>query len=121
MTFRRWIYHATEEPKIINSDEFESYESEGWADSPARFLNLEDVGIDKEKTDAGDEQETAKAQQALDAVEGVVQSINGALNLELMNKEELEDYAREHFGVELDRRKRIKTLLKQVKELAGVE
>ena len=30
--YRRWIYHKTEEAKIINSDEFKTYEDDGWKD-----------------------------------------------------------------------------------------
>ena len=116
----RWIYHATKAPQIIKDSEFERMEAEGWADSPARFLQLETLGIDKAKTDAGDEQETQKAQQALDAVEGVVASLNGALNLDRLDKNELEEYAREHFGVELDKRRSRKRLVADVRALIEV-
>ena len=107
--FRRWIYHATEEPKIINNSEFEEYEKEGWADTPAKFVKMDEVGIDAD--------DPAMVQQFGEAVEGVKNSLNGALNLEAMNKDELEAYAMEHYGVELDKRKNNKKLLKQVKEL----
>jgi hypothetical protein len=74
--FRRWIYHATNEPQVINSNEFENYKKDGWADSPAEFLNKKDVGIDEEKLDSGDFQETMKAQQVMDSIEGVKDSLN---------------------------------------------
>jgi hypothetical protein len=117
MSYRQWIYHETEQPKIIDSDDLASYVEDGWADSPAQFLKLESVGLDKDKIAAGDEEEAAKAQQALDAVEGVVASLNGALNLEKMKKAELEAYALEHFGVDLDKRRTKKALIKQINEL----
>lgn len=117
MSFKQWIYHETKQPKIIQSDDFEDHEALGWADSPARFLKLESVGIDKKKVDAGDEQELEKAQQALDAVEGVVASLNGALNLESFNKDELEIYARDHFSLELDKRRSKKRLIEEIKTL----
>jgi hypothetical protein len=114
--FRRWIYHATEEPKVISSNEFEDYKKEGWADSPAEFLNKKDVGIDEEKLDSGDFQETMKAQQVMDSIEGVKDSLNGALNLDNMTKVKLESYARKHLGIELDRRKKKSTLIDTIRE-----
>jgi hypothetical protein len=89
----------------------------GWADSPARFLKLESVGISQEKIASGDLHESAKAQQALDSVEGIKDYLNGALNFSKMTKEELETYANKHFGVDLDRRLKPNTMIKQIKEL----
>jgi hypothetical protein len=106
---RTWIYHETEEPMIVEREEFESYEKKGWKDSPAYFIKLPDVGVDPD--------DAMKVQEFGEAVEGVVNSINGALNIENMDKDELEDYAREHFGTELDKRQRLKTLRKQVQAL----
>ena len=115
--FKRWIYHETKEPRIINDSEFERFEALGWADSPAKFLKLETIGISQKKIDDGDEDEAAKAQQTLDAVEGVKESLNGSLNLDSMNKNELETYAKEHFGIDLDRRKNPDTLVKEIRAL----
>jgi len=107
---RCWIYHTTKKPKVIYDAEFERYEALGWADSPARFLKLESIGIDKGKVDAGDKEEIAKAQQALDAVEGVVNSLNGSLNLDKMSKKQIEDHVKEHFGVDLDKSDTLKAM-----------
>ena len=115
--FKRWVYHKTKSPKIVNNSEFEQMQAEGWADSPAKFLKLESLGISQEKIDSGNEEEAAKAQQALDAVEGVKESMNGALNLSKMSKQELEDYAKEHFGVDLDRRLKPNKMVKQIEAL----
>lgn len=115
--FKRWVYHKTKSPKIVNNSEFEQMQAEGWADSPAKFLKLESLGISQEKIDSGDEEEAAKAQQALDAVEGVKESMNGALNLSKMSKQQLEDYAKEHFGVDLDRRLKPNKMVKQIEAL----
>ena len=117
MSHKRWVYHATKKPKIINGCDFEQMESEGWADSPAKFLKLEDLGIDKAKIDAGDAEEEGKAQQALDMVDGVKESLNKALNIDKMSKNELQDYAIEHYGVDLDKSKSVKVLRKEVKAL----
>lgn len=107
--YKTWIYHATEEPKIINSDEFETYQKEGWADTPAAFVNIKEAGIDVD--------DPVKVQQFGDAISGVKDSLNGALNLDNMTKKELEAYAREHYSQELDRRKSKAKLIKQVKEM----
>ena len=117
--FKMWIYSETKQPKIINNSEFEEQKALGWADSPEQFLKLEAVGIDKDKTDAGDEQEIAKAQQALDAVEGIVQSLNNQLNIDTMNKNQLEAFIKEHFSIDLDKRKTLKQLRKQAKQISG--
>jgi hypothetical protein len=109
MGFRTWIYHETEEPKIIDSDDFEKYQKEGWEDTPAKFIKLDDFGVDPDDHIA--------VQQLGDAVEGVSKSLNGALNIYKMDKDELEDYAREHYGTELDKRQKLKTLRKQVQVL----
>lgn len=111
-----WIYHETEAPKIVDMTDAQSFYDNEWADSPARFLKLESVGIDKAKTDAGDEQETRKAQSVLDSVQGITESLNGALNLDDMDKSELEDYAREHHSIELDKRRSKSNLVKQIRE-----
>lgn len=109
--YRRWIYHETEKAKIINSDEFKGYETDGWKDSPAEFCKTTDFGVDPKDKE--------KVQTLGEAIEGVADRINGELNVEVMDKDQLEMFAREHFNVELDRRKRIGTLRKQVKALIG--
>lgn len=110
--FKRWVYHKTKQPKIINSDEFESFEAQGWADSPAKFIQLKDFNVDPNNA--------SEVQQFGETIDGVKDAVNGALNIDSMNKNQLEKYAKKSFGVDIDRRKGIKTLRKQVKELAGV-
>tara|TARA_R110002126_G_scaffold196376_1_gene344333 strand:- start:1067 stop:1432 length:366 start_codon:yes stop_codon:yes gene_type:complete len=117
--YKQWIYHETKQPKIINNSEFEEYEASDWADSPAQFLKLESVGLDKDLIDKKDPDETAKAQQALEAVEGVVQSLNNQLNIDVMNKNQLEAYIVEHYSIDLDKRKTLKQLRKQAKQISG--
>lgn len=43
--------------------------------------------------------------------------MEAAVNFDTMNKDELEEYARKHFGFELDKRRRIDDLVEQVKGL----
>jgi hypothetical protein len=115
--YKTWVYHATKSPKIIDSNEYEQMTAQGWADSPAIFLKLETIGISQEKIKNGDVDEAAKAQQALDAVEGIKDYMNGSLNFNKMNKQELEDFAKHHFGVDLDRRFKPDKMIKQIKDL----
>lgn len=110
-TFKRWIYHKTKDPKVINSDEFETMKALGWSDTPADFILISDFGID------GDD--PSQVQVLGEAIQGVKDAANGALNIGKMNKQELEDYAFTHFNVELDRRRSVKKLRAEVKELIG--
>lgn len=110
-TFKQWIYHKTKKPKVINSDELESMRALGWSDTPADFALISDFGID------GDD--PSQVQVLGEAIQGVKDAANGALNVDTMKKKELEDYALEHFGVELDRRRSIKKLREEVKVLIG--
>ncbi len=110
--FKRWVYHKTKAPKIINSDEFESLEAQGWADSPAKFIQLKDFNVDPNNN--------SEVQQFGETIEGVKDAVNGALNIGVMDKKQLEAYAKKSFGVDIDRRKNIKILRKEVKKLAGV-
>ena len=107
--FKRWIYHRNKKPKIITNSDYEELFEHGWRDTPAAFLKLESLGIEKH--------ETEKAQQALEMVAGVVESLNGALNIDQLNKRELEDHIKDHFGIDLDRRKTLKVLRKEAKAL----
>jgi hypothetical protein len=107
--FRRWIYHSTLPPQIINSDEFEKFSDDGWADTPAKFAKIKDFGVD--------ESDASAVQVLGESIEGVKDRLNGELNLNVMNKSELEEYARDHFNVELDCRRSVKKLRSEVKAL----
>lgn len=109
--FRRWIYHSTLPPQIINSDEFEKFSDDGWADTPAKFAKIKDFGVD--------ENDPAAVQVLGEALEGVGDRINGELNVDVMEKKDLEEYARKHFNVELDCRRSKAKLRKEVKALLG--
>lgn len=108
-TFKQWIYHKTKEPKVIDSNEFETMKALAWSDTPADFILISDFGID------GDD--ASQVQVLGEAIQGVKDAANGALNINSMNKKELEDYAFTHFNVELDRRRSIKKLREEVKNL----
>jgi hypothetical protein len=114
---KTWIYHETEEPKIIDQSNYEEAKKDGWLDSPAPFIKYEDVGIDSTKIKSKDEQELLKASQVFQTVEGLIDYANGELNLDDMSKQELEDYARKHFETELDKRRSKKRLVAELREL----
>jgi len=119
--FRMWVYHESEEPKIIDSDKFEEMKEQGWSDTPATFIKFEDFGIDKEKLEEGDFSEALKVEQLDKAFDGVCHAMNGALNFELMSKNELEEYALKHFKTDLDKRRSKANLIKQIKELEDTQ
>ena len=110
-TFKQWIYHETKKPKVINSDEFEFFKAQGWADSPAQFIQLKDFNVDPQNEE--------EVQQFGETIAGVKDAVNGALNIDSMDKKEVEAYCKKFFGVDINRRNGIKTLRKQAKELAG--
>lgn len=110
-TFKMWVYHKTEHPQIIKSDEQEAYKAKGWADSPASFININDFGIDPD--------DKVAVQGLGDTIEGVKNAANGAINLDIMDKNQLEKYAQANFDVDIDRRKGLKVLRRQVKALAS--
>lgn len=108
--FPAWMYHKTENPKIVHSeDEKQKHYDEGWRDSPAPFINIKDFNVDPDDSSA--------IQQLGDAVQGVADSLNGALQLENMDKEGLEEYAKEHYGKDIDRRKSTKKLRAEVQAM----
>lgn len=110
-SFKQWVYHATKAPKVINSEEFEVMEAQGWADSPAKFAKIADFGIDESNAEM--------VQTLGEAMEGVKDAANGALNIDKMDGKTLEEYARTNFNVELDRSRSVKALRIQVKKLVG--
>ena len=116
-----WIYHETKEPKIIDSVDLKKYQEKGWADSPAVFLNYEDIGLDAKKIEVKDEEEIIKAGKCFETVEGLVDLANGIIpkNLKKMDKNQLEAFAKRHFEVDLDRRKSKGKLIKEIEALAN--
>ena len=108
---RSWVYHETEEPKIILNSEFEEYEKEGWKDSPIYFVKTTDFGVDSD--------DDVKVQQLGDAIEGVKESLNGALNIDRMNETELMEYADKHYQIDINpsRKRKLPRLKREVQAL----
>jgi hypothetical protein len=91
---RTFIYHATEKPKIVYSEDAQSWYEKEWADSPAKFFKLRDHDVDPENP--------MQVQQIGEAIEGVKDFLNGELNFDTMNKPELCEYAKKHFFANLN-------------------
>ena len=104
-----WIYHKSETPKTIQSDEQEAYKAKGWSDTPATFLDVKDFGVNPD--------DSLAVHTLGENIEAVKNAANGAINIDIMDKKQLEKYADINFNVNLDRRKGVKTLRKQVNEL----
>ena len=121
MPYRTWIYHATEQAKIIDKKDFKKYEKEGWRDSPATFLKVEGVGISQKKIDDGDSNELMKAQQVTSAISTTKDHLNDMLNLKKMTKRELGETAFRLFGVNLDEQVKKAELIKQIEALNGAK
>lgn len=100
-----WIYHATEEPKIVEAEEAQSYYDDGWKDSPRYFIKTTDFDVDPD--------DVIKVQQLGESIEGVKDMLNGALNLGDMSGKELLEYAEVNFGKKL----KGKTKAARVKEI----
>lgn len=105
-----WIYNENKEPIIIDEEDFTAYESNGWVDSPIKFINITDAGIDVDD------------QMAVEAfglsITGVKNSMNDALNIDDMTKDDLVEYASTHHGCELEPHRRESTLRNQAYALA---
>jgi TRAP-type C4-dicarboxylate transport system substrate-binding protein len=108
-TYKQWIYHATEEPKVIDSDDFPKHESDGWKDSPATFTKIEVFGVDPE--------DTTKVHALGEAIEGVKERLNGELNIDIMTRSQCREYAKEHFNIDLNSKASIADLREEVRSL----
>lgn len=90
---RTWIYHETEEPKIVNTDEAQAFYDDGWKDSPRYFVKTTDFNVEPD--------DAIKVQQLGETIEGVKDALNGALNLGEMTAKELLEYADVNYGKKL--------------------
>jgi len=90
---RCWIYHAEEDPMIVDKDDAQSYYDKGWKDSPRYFIKTTDFDVDPD--------DVIKVQQLGESIEGVKDALNGALNLKEMRDKDLKEYALTNFGKEI--------------------
>jgi hypothetical protein len=105
-TFKQWVYHKTKKPKVINSNEFEKLKAMGWSDTPADFILISDFGVDGKDPSA--------VQVLGEAIQGVADAANGALNINGMLRKDLEEYAIKHFSIDVSKFKSVKSLREAV-------
>jgi len=91
---RCYVYKKGEEPRMVYVEQAADFYNEGWADSPAKFFDMKEHGMDPENE--------IEVQTVGEALEGVKEMANGALNLKRMTKIELQEYAEKHFDMNLD-------------------
>ena len=103
-----WVYHKTEEPKIVDRDEAQACYDNGWADSPAKFIKTTDFDVDPDNE--------IQVQQLGEAIEGVKDMANDALNIKEMSAKELSEFALKNFKKKL-KSKTKPTRLKEVEKL----
>lgn len=61
-----YVYHPEHEPKVVTSEEYQSYLDNGWYDSPAKFPHRK-----KKKNEMADlEQELAQKEKERDELLG---------------------------------------------------
>lgn len=114
MGYRTWVYKSKEEAKIIDSDDKQKYLDDGWADSPAAFIDIkEDFGIEPDNT--------MEVQGVGSAIDGVAKYHNNLLNIEKLTRKELDLFAKNHWDLDLDRRKTVKNMLHQVAKHHGFD
>lgn len=87
-----WIYHRTEQPKIIDSRDLKEHLENGWAESPAEFTDLSKV------IDMGNETEVQMVGEVMDEM---VTRANDALAAKTVNRKRLCDLAQK-YGVDSD-------------------
>lgn len=106
----RWVYHKTEEPKIIKDEEFEKHETEGWRDTPAAFLDVKKVfNVDPE--------DKLSVQLVGQAVEGMAKMLNQEINVDTCDdRSDLLDYADKRFNLNFSGYKKIETIRRKIKE-----
>jgi hypothetical protein len=108
MEERTWIYHSKEKPKIVNKSDAPDYYKKGWADSPAKFFDVEKIGVKKK--------DIATVQVIGHSIKGLTEMLNGLLNLERMSYSALIAYAKKHFSLKFNKKVNSKHIRKVIKE-----
>lgn len=107
-----WVYHGVKSPCVISDSEWESYQAEGWSDTPATFINLDDLGID-----TNDEIVVQEFGAAVERAKDRVNEITNDLpDFNVMSRVELINWAKEHLDIEFPTTVKIKTLKRKISE-----
>jgi len=81
---KTWVYHETEAPKVVDQKEAESYYKDGWADSPAKFVNL---------SEQVDMTNPTEVQMVGEVIQETVERANDALAVKKAKRKGLEKMA----------------------------
>jgi len=111
---KQWAYHKSEAPKIIDSDEWETYLDAGWADTPAAFINLNDMGVDPD--------DPVAVQKLGEAIETIKDEVNTIANVDIdkMTRKHLIEWAQENVDIMFPETISTKLLKKKVKEFVAL-
>ena len=110
---RAYVYHATEPPKMVYSEDVQEWYDKGWKSSPAYFFDMKEHGLDNENE--------ALAQATGDSIEGVKNAVNDALNLRLMTKREIVSYAKKNLKLNLSVETLKSVLIREVEDCLNSE
>jgi len=114
-----YVYHPELAPKIIKAKELDDYIKQGWQDNPSPFVKYEDVGIDREKIDAGDTKEKIRAEQILVTFAAIATRLNDQINLDSLKKAELRDFAKTHLDIDLKGDLKKAQMLNKIRGILG--
>lgn len=104
MGFRKWVYHKTEEAKIIDSDNLQEFLDDGWKVRPIA-TSKENAPKEEQKQTKTNTVETTQETKRDWFVEAAK-----------LGKDALEVFAKEKFNIALDKRKNPKNMFKQLKK-----
>jgi len=114
-----YVYHPELAPKIIKAQELDDYIKQGWQDNPSPFIKYEDVGIDRAKIEERDTKEMLRAEQILMTVAAIATRLNDQINLHLMKKAELKEFAKTHLKIELKGDLKKAQMLNKIRGILG--
>lgn len=106
--YKTWMYSATEEPVIINSDEIDKYLKDGWEQTPAKFVSLSAMEIDTDNM--------LEVNAVGELIYLAADIENQALNLDTMKRMDIKKWAFEHFKIDLKIEKKSRMIDKFFKQ-----
>ena len=111
---KRWVYHKTNPPLIINDEEWDEFHDDGWSDTPATFIKLDELGIDPD--------DPAAVQEFGTAIEAIKDEVNRLTNVDIgkMNHKKLIKWAKDNMDIEFPDAMSHNHLKKKVKEFVAL-
>ena len=106
------MYHAENPPVVIFERQIERYKNEGWEKTPHSFFNIKEAGFDPNVNSA--------VQAVGESIQGVADYLNGLLNLHLMTKTQLKEFALRHLDLNFTSRTLKKHMVAKIREETNV-